>query len=90
MNKFRVNLCMKAFNILDKDGSGHLDIEDIKGIYLYIYIYIHIGVYNAAKHPDVIQGKKTEDDVLTEFLDTFEMHYSYNVPHYIIYIYIYI
>ncbi len=31
MNQFRVNLCMKAFKILDKDGSGHLDVEDIKG-----------------------------------------------------------
>ena len=29
-------------------------------------------------HPDVKKGKKTEDDVLCEFLDTFEMHYSLN------------
>jgi len=27
-------------------------------------------------HPDVKSGKKKEDDVLMEFLDTFEMHYS--------------
>lgn len=30
-------------------------------------------------HPDVKSGKKTEDDVLGEFLDTFELHYSLNV-----------
>jgi len=67
MNGTRRNLCQKAFNIMDKDRSGVLNIEDIKG------------VYNAKKHPDVIQGKKTEDEVLGEFLDTFEMHYSLNV-----------
>ena len=27
-------------------------------------------------HPDVKLGKKTEEEVLIEFLDTFEMHYS--------------
>ena len=41
--------------------------------------FILLGVYNGSKHPDVLTGKKTEDDILTEFLDTFEMHYSLNV-----------
>jgi hypothetical protein len=27
-------------------------------------------------HPDVKAGKKTEDEVLTEWLSTFEDHYS--------------
>jgi hypothetical protein len=44
-----------------------LDINDIKG------------KYNASKHPEVKSGKKTEDDVLKEFLETFEMHH--NVMH---------
>ena len=52
---------------MDKDKSGVLDINDIKG------------VYNASKHPDVVSRKKTEDEILGEFLDTFEMHYSINV-----------
>ena len=64
MNEFRTNLCKKAFTIMDKDKSGELDINDIKG------------TYNAKKHPDVIAGKKTEEEVLCEFLDTFEQHYS--------------
>lgn len=34
------------------------------------------GVYNASQHPDVKAGKKTEEEVLCEFLDTFEMHHS--------------
>lgn len=67
MNQFRRNLCDKAFRIMDKDKSGVLSIDDIKG------------VYNAKKHPDVIQGKKTEEEVLGEFLDTFETHYALNV-----------
>lgn len=53
-----------AFKKLDKDGSGEIDLTDIKG------------VFNAKKHPDVLSGKTTEDEVLGEFLDTFEAHYA--------------
>lgn len=49
MNDFRRAIAMKAFKVMDKDGSGVLDISDIRG------------TYNAKKHPEVIQGKKTED-----------------------------
>lgn len=66
MNPFRKDLAVRAFKVMDKDGSGVLQIEDIKG------------VYNAKKHPDVISGKRTEDDILFEFLDTFELHHSDN------------
>ncbi len=64
MNAFRRALSMKAFNIMDKDKSGVIDINDIKG------------VYNAKFHPDVKAGKRTEDDVLGEFLETFETHHA--------------
>ena len=64
MNKFREGIAMKAFKIMDKDGSGKLDINDIRQS------------YNAKQHPDVIQRKKTEDQVLGEFLDTFEDHFA--------------
>jgi calcyphosin len=67
MNGYRRGLCEKAFRIMDKDRSGVLNIDDLKG------------VYNAKKHPDVIAGKKTEDEILGEFLDTFELHYSLSV-----------
>ena len=60
MNKFRQEIVKAAFKKIDKDGSGILDINDIKG------------VYNASRHPDVRSGKKSEDDVLGEFLETFE------------------
>lgn len=67
LNDFRKALVEKAFRKIDKDSSGFLDIDDIKDL------------YNASKHPDVIQGKKTESQILMEFLETFEMHH--NIKH---------
>jgi hypothetical protein len=64
MSNFRKKLVAQAFKKIDKDGSGFVDITDLKG------------VYNASRHPDVIQGKKTEDEVLLEFLETFETHHN--------------
>ena len=53
-----------AFKRFDADGNGHINVEDLKSR------------YNAKNHPDVKMGKKTEEDVLYEFLDTFEQHYA--------------
>ena len=64
MNDFRKGLAMKAFAIMDKDSSGTIDIDDIRQR------------YNAKMHPDVKAGKKTEDEILYEFIDTFEQHHS--------------
>jgi len=60
MNNARKQIVAKAFAIMDKDGNGYLDYNDIKG------------VYNASFHPDVKSGKKTEQQILQEFLETFE------------------
>jgi Ca2+-binding EF-hand superfamily protein len=68
MNQFRANLAKRAFQIMDKDRSGVLNIDDIRQ------------TYNAKMHPDVKAGKKTEDDILMEFLDTFEIHFTINSP----------
>jgi calcyphosin len=67
MNEFRTQICIKAFKQIDQNQDGVLSLEDIKGR------------YNAMFHPDVKAGKKTEDEVLKEFLETFESHY--NVMH---------
>ena len=64
MNPFRRKLVAQAYNKLDKDRSGFIDINDIKG------------VYSAKTHPDVLSGKKTEEQILLEFLETFETHHS--------------
>ena len=62
LNDKRLGLVQKAFKMIDKDGSGFLDPDDIRN------------TYNASKHPDVLEGKKSEEQVLVEFLETFEMH----------------
>ena len=49
---------------MDRDGNGYLDYNDIKD------------VYNAKKHPDVLAGKKSEEQILMEFLETFETHHN--------------
>lgn len=67
MNERRRNMVTLAFKKFDADGNGCINIEDLKGR------------YNAKQHPDVKMGKKTEEDVLYEFLDTFEQHYSLSV-----------
>ena len=64
MNQFRISLVHQAFRKLDKDGSGTIEMNDIKG------------VYDAKNHPDVKDGKKTEEDILGDFLETFEMHHN--------------
>ncbi|EGR32539.1 hypothetical protein IMG5_078650 [Ichthyophthirius multifiliis] len=64
MNKFRKGLVMQAFNKLDKNKNGTIEVDDI------------IGVYNAKQHPDVRNGKKSEEEILGEFLDTFEQHHA--------------
>jgi len=60
MNTRRSQLVLLAFDILDADKGGFVDIDDIAD------------KYNAKTNPDVISGKKTEKQVLKEFLDTFD------------------
>ena len=59
MSDFRKRLVEQAFAILDKDWSGVIDLDEIKS------------VYNARRHPDVMSGKRTEDEVLLEFMETY-------------------
>jgi len=73
MNEFRKNLVIEAFKKMDRDGSGELTLNDLNG------------VYNAKNHPDVKSGKKTESDILNEFLETFELHASLRVFSFVIY-----
>lgn len=62
INNYRKKLVEQAFNRFDRDGSGTVTIEDLKGL------------YNAKFHPDVKAGKKTEEQVFGEFLNTFEAY----------------
>ena len=47
MNNFRKQIVSQAWDRLDRDSSGIIDIDDIRG------------VYSAKQHPDVRAGKKT-------------------------------
>ena len=62
MSPFRKELVKKAFNKVDVNGNGLIEIDDVRQ------------AYNAKNHPDVVKGKRTEQEVLQEFLDTFEVH----------------
>ena len=42
----------------------------------FINKYDITGVYDPSNHPDVREGKKSPEEVLSDFLDTFEIHYS--------------
>eukprot|EP00598_Pedospumella_elongata_P000506 CAMPEP_0184975600 /NCGR_PEP_ID=MMETSP1098-20130426/6811_1 /TAXON_ID=89044 /ORGANISM="Spumella elongata, Strain CCAP 955/1" /LENGTH=563 /DNA_ID=CAMNT_0027498359 /DNA_START=44 /DNA_END=1735 /DNA_ORIENTATION=+ len=60
LNDRRRQLVLMAFEILDSDHSGVVELNDISA------------KYNADKHPDVLAGRRSKDDVLREFLDTFD------------------
>ncbi|KAH9195244.1 hypothetical protein AeNC1_002785 [Aphanomyces euteiches] len=61
MNDRRLRLVHEAFAKIDRNGDGVLEPSDI------------VGCYTASKHPDVIAGKRTEDEIFREFLDTFDV-----------------
>ena len=48
LNPKRAALVKRAFQKLDRDGSGEVDFNDI------------CDTYNAKKHPAVLEGRKTE------------------------------
>ncbi|CAH8592737.1 unnamed protein product [Schistosoma turkestanicum] len=60
MSKCRIDVLNKAFLKMDKTKDGVITIEDLKG------------VYNVKNHPKYINGEKTEDEILVEFLKTFQ------------------
>jgi len=61
LNDVRRAAVHRAFAKLDADGSGVVTVDDLRG------------VYDASLHQDVIGGKMTEDDVLQQMVDGFEV-----------------
>ena len=64
MNEARKQIVEVVFKKLDKNADGVISLDDLKDL------------YKANRHPDVVAKKKTEGEVLAEFLETFEQHYS--------------
>lgn len=60
LSERRVNMVQKAFKRLDIDGSGTIGINDIQGI------------YDVSMNPEFLEGRKTRDEIFTEFLSNFE------------------
>lgn len=56
----RLEVTKAAYNKLDKDDSGVVDLKDFRI------------AYDASQHPDVREGKKTKDAALLQFLGQFE------------------
>lgn len=48
--------------MLDKDGSGQVTLDDIRAI------------YDVSCHPDFQSGRKTPDEILSEFMSLWETH----------------
>ena len=61
LNERREAMTRMAFNKLDRNGDGVLNPDEI------------MKIYDASKHPDVMSGKRTTQEVLREFLETFEV-----------------
>lgn len=55
-------MVQKAFQKLDKDKSGFITFADLEG------------VYDPSRHPEVLKGKKSKEDVYLDFLQTFESY----------------
>lgn len=62
LNERRLDMVHQAYKVLDKDGSGQVTIEDIKI------------AYDVSFHPDFQSGRKTADEVLSDFMQVWETH----------------
>jgi len=60
LNSRRMRMVNRCFNTLDKDGKGIVTLEDIKR------------AYNTKSHPEVINGSRSEESVMEQFLGVFE------------------
>jgi len=60
INARRTQLIETAFGMMDRNGSGCIDLEDVERF------------YDAANHPDVLDGKLSEEEALGDFLAQFD------------------
>ena len=62
LNPRRLDMVHQAYAVLDKDGSGQVTIDDIRI------------AYDVSFHPDFQSGRKTADEVLSDFMTVWETH----------------
>ncbi len=64
INDFRKYLIDKAFAKLDVNNQGAITLDEV------------VGKYQVTRHPAVVEGRKTGDQVLSEFLETYEIYHN--------------
>ncbi len=62
LNERRTEMVHMAYNVLDRSGDGLVTLEDI------------LTIYDASYHPDFIGGRKTEKEILEDFMGVWETH----------------
>jgi len=60
INARRKQLIEMAFGIMDKNGTGRIDLEDVERF------------YDAANHPEVLDGNLSQEEAMDDFLAQFE------------------
>jgi len=68
LNERRTGIIRQAFQKMDKTGNGVVDMEDV------------VGTYDASRHPLVISGQKTSEQIMVEFLEGFKDHSTGSSP----------
>ena len=56
----REAMVWRAFELMDRDGSGQIEAKDIAQL------------YDVSQHREFIEGTKTKDQILDEFLNSFD------------------
>ena len=64
LNQFRKGVLKQVFDKLDSEEKGFVTVGQLRS------------EYNPKEHPLVRQGKRSEDEILAEFLDVLEYHYN--------------
>ena len=62
LNDRRTDLVHMAYKVLDKSGDGLVTLDDV------------MTAYDATCHPDFIGGRKTEKEIISEFMQVWETH----------------
>ena len=64
MNSKRIDIVQRAFDLIDENENGQLDIDELKAR------------FDASRHPSVLNGDSTAQLVTNEFFETFEAHHK--------------
>ena len=64
LSKFRKDILKQVFEKIDKNETGTITVGQLRE------------AYNPKEHPLVRQGKRSEDEILGDFIDSLEYHFS--------------